>query len=76
VAVAVLTQTQANNPPPSGYGKITSGNAGSSPSYDFGSSNDDNDNDPPPVVYTPPPVVYTPPDPVYTDPVTVSNRYL
>jgi hypothetical protein len=49
-------------------------------SYDFGSSNDDND--PPPVVYTPPPVVYTPPDPVYTyydpdptptpDPVTVS----
>jgi hypothetical protein len=42
------------------------------PSYDFGSSNDDND--PPPVVYTPPPVVYTPPDPVYTtpDPVTVS----
>jgi hypothetical protein len=52
----------------------------STPSYDFGSSNDDND--PPPVVYTPPPVVYTPPDPVYTyydpdptptpDPVTVS----
>jgi hypothetical protein len=42
------------------------------PSYDFGSSNDDND--PPPVVYTPPPVVYTTPDPVYTtpDPVTVS----
>jgi hypothetical protein len=52
----------------------------STPSYDFGSSNDDND--PPPVVYTPPPVVYTTPDPVYTyydpdptptpDPVTVS----
>jgi hypothetical protein len=58
-----------------GYGSGNSGgNAGSSPSYDFGSSNDDNDNDPPPVVYTPPPVVYTPPDPVYTtpDPVTVS----
>ena len=53
----------------------------STPSYDFSSSNDDNDNDPAPVVYTPPPVVYTPPpvvyttpDPVYTtpDPVTVS----
>jgi hypothetical protein len=58
-----------------GYGSGNSGgNAGSRPSYDFGSSNDDNDNDPPPVVYTPPPVVYTPPDPVYTtpDPVTVS----
>jgi hypothetical protein len=65
-----------------GYGSGNSGgNAGSSPSSDFGSSNDDNDNDPPPVVYTPPPVVYTPPpvvytppDPVYTtpDPVTVS----
>jgi hypothetical protein len=65
-----------------GYGSGNSGgNAGSRPSSDFGSSNDDNDNDPPPVVYTPPPVVYTPPpvvytppDPVYTtpDPVTVS----
>jgi hypothetical protein len=45
----------------------------STPSYDFGSSNDDND--PPPVVYTPPDPVYTyyDPDPTPTpDPVTVS----
>jgi hypothetical protein len=68
--------------PSGGYGSGNSGgNAGSSPSYNFGSSNDDNDNDPPPVVYTPPDPVYTTPDPVYTtpdpvyttpDPVTVS----
>jgi hypothetical protein len=37
----------------------------STPSYDFSSSNDDND---PPPVYTPPPPVYTPPPPVYTPP--------
>jgi hypothetical protein len=43
------------------------------PSYDFGSSNDDND--PPPVVYTPPPVVYTPPDPVTVSPTDTSNVY-
>jgi hypothetical protein len=59
-----------------GYGSGNSGgNAGSSPSYDFGSSNDDNDNDPPPVVYTPPPVVYTPPDPVTVSPTDTSNVY-
>jgi hypothetical protein len=76
VAAAVaVAQTGAGDIAGGGYGSGNSGgNAGSSPSYDFGSSNDDNDNDPPPVVYTPPPVVYTPPDPVYTtpDPVTVS----
>jgi hypothetical protein len=59
-----------------GYGSGNSGgNAGSSPSYDFGSSNDDNDNDPPPVVYTPPPVVYTPPPVVYTTPDPVYTYY-
>jgi hypothetical protein len=62
-----------------GYGSGNSGgNAGSSPSYDFGSSNDDNDNDPPPVVYTPPPVVYTPPPPdppVTVSPTDTSNVY-
>jgi hypothetical protein len=45
----------------------------STPSYDFGSSNDDND--PPPVVYTPPPVVYTPPPVVYTTPDPVYTYY-
>jgi hypothetical protein len=45
----------------------------STPSYDFSSSNDDND--PAPVVYTPPPVVYTPPPVAATPaPVAVTSK--
>jgi hypothetical protein len=53
-----------------GYGSGNSGgNAGSS------TYQGDDDNDPPPVVYTPPPVVYTPPPVVYTTPDPVYTYY-